>query len=137
MLITKTNYLETLPSFLVFFGIALMLLAVFTAIYVWITPHKEFTLIRAGNAAAATSFAGAVIGFVIPLASVIANSLNIIDMFVWGAIAMVAQIAVFALARLLMPDLLKTIEAGQIAPAATLAAFSLAIGILNAACMTY
>ncbi|OHC81729.1 MAG: hypothetical protein A3G73_01870 [Rhodospirillales bacterium RIFCSPLOWO2_12_FULL_67_15] len=137
MLITKTNYLETLPSFLVFFGIALMLLAVFTAIYVWITPHKEFTLIRAGNAAAATSFAGAVIGFVIPLASVIANSLNIIDMFVWGAIAMVAQIAVFALARWLMPDLLKAIEAGQIAPAATLAAFSLAIGILNAACMTY
>ena len=137
MLITKTNYLETLPSFLVFFGIALMLLAVFTAIYVWITPHKEFTLIRAGNAAAATSLAGAVIGFVIPLASVIANSLNIIDMFVWGAIAMVAQIAVFALARWLMPDLLKAIEAGQIAPAATLAAFSLAIGILNAACMTY
>jgi len=137
MLITKTNYLETLPSFLVFFGIALMLLAVFTAIYVWVTPHKEFTLIRAGNAAAATSFAGAVIGFVIPLASVIANSLNIIDMFVWGAIAMVAQIAVFALARWLMPDLLKAIEAGQIAPAATLAAFSLAIGILNAACMTY
>ena len=137
MLITKTNYLETLPSFLVFFGIALMLLAVFTAIYVWVTPHKEFTLIRAGNAAAATSFAGAVIGFVIPLASVIAHSLNIIDMLAWGAIAMVAQIAVFALARLLMPDLLKTIEAGQIAPAATLAAFSLAIGILNAACMTY
>ena len=137
MLIMKTNYLETLPSFLVFFGIALMLLAVFTAIYVWITPHKEFTLIRAGNAAAATSFAGAVIGFVIPLASVIAQSLNIIDMLVWGAIAMVAQIAVFALARWLMPDLLKAIEAGQIAPAATLAAFSLAIGILNAACMTY
>ena len=136
MLITKTNYLETLPSFLVFFGIALMLLAVFTAIYVWITPHKEFTLIRAGNAAAATSFAGAVIGFVIPLASVIANSLNIVDMLVWGAIAMVAQIAVFVVARWLMPDLLKAIEAGQIAPAATLAVFSLAIGILNAACMT-
>ncbi|HLF23066.1 MAG TPA: DUF350 domain-containing protein [Burkholderiales bacterium] len=136
MLVMKTNYLETLPSFLVFFGVALMLLAVFTAIYVWITPHKEFTLIRAGNAAAALSFAGAVIGFVIPLASVIANSLNIVDMLVWGAIAMVAQIAVFVVARWLMPDLLKAIEAGQIAPAATLAAFSLAIGILNAACMT-
>ncbi|MEK7245810.1 MAG: DUF350 domain-containing protein [Pseudomonadota bacterium] len=129
--------METLPVFLFFFVIALMLLAVFTAIYVWITPHKEFTLIRAGNAAAATSFAGAIIGFVIPLASVIANSLNIIDMLVWGAIAMVAQIAVFAVARVLMPDLLKAIEAGQIAPAAMLAAFSLAIGILNAACMTY
>lgn len=137
MLMMKANYLETLPIFLVFFGVALMLLAVFTAIYVWITPHKEFTLIRAGNSAAATSFAGAVIGFVIPLASVIAHSLNIVDMLVWGAIAMVAQIAVFALARLLMPELLKSIEAGQIAPAATLAAFSLAIGILNAACMTY
>lgn len=137
MLMMKTNYLETLPSFLVFFGIALLLLAIFTVIYVWITPHKEFALIRAGNTAAAISFAGAVIGFVIPLASVIANSLNIVDMLVWGAIAMIAQIAVFAGARMLMPDLLKTIEAGQVAPAAMLASFSLAIGILNAACMVY
>ena len=137
MLMMKTNYLETLPGFLVFFGIALLLLAIFTVIYVWITPHKEFALIRAGNTAAAISFAGAVIGFVIPLASVIAHSLNIIDMLVWGAIAMIAQIAVFAGARMLMPDLLKTIEAGQVAPAAMLASFSLAIGILNAACMVY
>ncbi|MSO85016.1 MAG: DUF350 domain-containing protein [Rhodospirillales bacterium] len=137
MLIMKTNYLETLLSFLVFFGSALLLLAIFTVIYVWITPHKEFALIRAGNTAAAISFAGAVIGFVIPLASVIANSLNIVDMLVWGAIAMIAQIAVFAGARMLMPDLLKTIEAGQVAPAAMLASFSLAIGILNAACMVY
>ncbi len=137
MLMTKTNYLETLPSFLVFFAVALALLAVFTAIYIWITPHKEFALIRAGNTAAATSFAGATLGFVVPLASVIANSLNIVDMLVWGAIAMIAQIAVFAVARLLLPDLHKMIEAGQIAPAATLAAFSLAIGILNAACMVY
>ena len=137
MLMMKTNYLETLPGFLVFFGIALLLLAVFTVIYVWVTPHKEFTLIRAGNTAAAISFAGATIGFVIPLASVIANSLNVIDMLVWSAIAMIVQIAVFAIARMLMPDLLKSIEAGQVAPAAMLASFSLAIGILNAACMTY
>jgi putative membrane protein len=137
MMTMKANYLETLPSFLIFFALALVLLAVFTVIYVWITPHKEFTLIRAGNTAAAISFAGATIGFVVPLASVIANSLNVVDMLVWGAIAMIAQIAVFAAARMLMPDLLKTIEAGQIAPAAMLASFSLAIGILNAACMVY
>lgn len=137
MLMLKTNYLETLPGFLVFFGVALALLAVFAATYIWITPHKEFALIRAGNTAVATSFSGAIIGFVIPLASVIANSLNIIDMLVWSAVAMIVQIAVFAVARLFMPELLKSIEAGQIAPAATLAAFSLAIGILNAACMVY
>ena len=137
MLTMKTDYLVTLPSFLVFFAVALALLAVFAAIYIWITPHKEFALIRAGNTAAATSFAGATLGFVVPLASVIANSLNIVDMLVWGAIAMIAQIAVFAVARLFMPDLQKMIEAGQIAPAATLASFSLAIGILNAACMVY
>ena len=137
MLMMKTNYLETLPSFLVFFALALALLAVFTAIYTWITPHKEFALIRAGNTAAAISFAGAVIGFVVPLASVIAHSLNLVDMLVWGAIAMTAQIAVFLIASRGMPELPKAIEAGQAAPAATLAAFSLAIGILNAACMVY
>jgi putative membrane protein len=132
-----SNYLSTLPNFLIFFAIALAFLGLFTAVYVWVTPHKEFALIRAGNTAAAISLSGAVIGFVIPLASVIANSLNVIDTLIWGAVALVVQVLVFVVARLVAPRLPKAIEAGEIAPAWTLAAFAIAVGILNAACMTY
>jgi putative membrane protein len=137
MLELHSNYLSTLPNFLIFFAIAVALLVLFTAIYVAVTPHKEFALIRAGNTAAAVSLSGAVIGFVIPLASVIVHSLNLIDTLVWGAVALIVQILVFFVARLLVPGLPKAIEEGQIATAWTLAAFSIAVGILNAACMTY
>lgn len=137
MLELHSNYLSTLPDFLIFFAIALALLGLFTAVYVWVTPHKEFALIRAGNTAAAISLSGAVIGFVIPLGSVIANSLNVIDTLIWGVVAFVVQVLVFIVARLVAPRLPKAIEAGEIAPAWTLAAFAIAVGILNAACMTY
>lgn len=137
MLDLHSDYLSTLPNFLIFFGIALALLGVFTVVYVWVTPHKEFALIRAGNTAAAVSLSGAVIGFVIPLGSVIANSLNVIDTLIWGVIALVVQVLVFVVARVVVPRLPKAIEAGEIAPAWTLAAFAIAVGILNAACMTY
>jgi len=74
---------------------------------------------------------------VIPLGSVIANSLNVIDTLIWGLIALVVQVLVFIVARLIVPRLPKAIEAGEIASAWTLAAFAIAVGILNAACMTY
>jgi putative membrane protein len=112
-------------------------LTLFTVVYVAVTPHKEFALIRAGNTAAAVSLSGAVIGFVLPLASVIVNSLNLIDTLVWGAVALVVQIMVFLIARVLIPGLPKAIEEGQVATAWMLAAFSIAVGVLNAACMTY
>ena len=137
MLELHSNYLSTLPSFLIFFTVAVVLLVLFTVVYVAVTPHKEFALIRAGNTAAAISLSGAVIGFVLPLASVIVNSLNLIDTLVWGAVALVVQIMVFLVARMLMPGLPKAIEEGQVATAWMLAAFSIAVGTLNAACMTY
>ena len=51
----------------------------------------------------------------------------------WGPV----QILVFLLARLLDGDLKRRLEAGEIATAGKLATMALAVGILNAACMTY
>ena len=39
-------------DFLIYLGISLVMLAVFLAIYVRITPYREFALIREGNMAA-------------------------------------------------------------------------------------
>lgn len=130
-------YLVTVPNFLAYFGASLALTALFLIVYTAITPYREWALIRAGNDAAAISLAGAGLGFVLPLASTIVNSLNLLDMVVWGAIALVIQLATYLAARLLKPKLAEDIAAGRTAPAVSLAAMSLGVGVLNTACLTW
>lgn len=132
-----TTYLSTLPSFLLYFAASLILFAAFVAIYTWVTPYHELALINQGNIAAAVSLSGAALGFVVPLASVIVHSLSVVDMLVWSIVAMLVQLALYLVARLVMPRLADDIAAGRAAPALLLAALSLSIGILNAACITY
>jgi putative membrane protein len=132
-----TQSLAGLPSFLFYFATAIGLLLLFLLAYVFITPYREIALIREGNAAAAASLSGALLGFVLPLASAITHSVNLIDMAVWGLIASIVQLLVYGVGRLLLPDLARDIPAGKVATGVFLGALSLAIGILNAACMTY
>ena len=133
-----TQSLAGLPSFLFYFATAMGLLALFLVVYVLITPYREFTLIREGNVAAAASLSGAMLGFVLPLASAIAHSVGLLDMVIWGMIALLIQILVYLVARfLLFPDLSRDIPAGRVATGVFLGALSVAIGILNAACMSY
>jgi putative membrane protein len=56
---------------------------------------------------------------------------------IWGLIALIIQLLVYGVGRLLLPSLASDIPAGKIASGVFLAALSLAIGLLNAACMTY
>ncbi|MBM3486326.1 MAG: DUF350 domain-containing protein [Alphaproteobacteria bacterium] len=137
MLIQKHNYISTLPDFLAYLVTAMVLVAVFLAVYTAVTPHREFRLVREGNTAAATSLAGALIGFILPLASAIAHSQSLIDAAVWGLIALVVQIVVFLGCQLSTPTLVKDIEQGRMAPAIFLASFALGAGMVNAVCMTY
>ena len=131
------GYLATLPSFLLYFAAALILFGLFLLIYLFVTPHRELSLIRQGNTAAAASLSGALIGFVLPLASVIQSSLSVLDMLVWGGVALVVQVLVFVVLRLGFPELVRQIEEDHLGPALMLAGFSVAVGMLNAACMTY
>ncbi len=132
-----TQSLAGLPSFLFYFATAIGLLLLFLAAYILITPYREIALIREGNAAAAASLSGAILGFVLPLASAITHSVGLLDMAAWGLIALVIQLLAYGVGRLLLPDLARAIPAGQVATGVLLGALSLAIGILNAACMTY
>jgi putative membrane protein len=126
-----------LPAFLTYLAASLALLALFIMIYIWITPYKELTLIREGNVAAAASLSGTILGFVIPLAHSVAQSVNLIDMALWGLIALVVQLLVFFTVTRLIPGIARDIPAGKVAPGILLGALSLGTGILNAACMTY
>jgi putative membrane protein len=126
-----------LPAFLTYLAASLALLALFIMIYIWITPYKELTLIREGNVAAAASLSGTILGFVVPLAHSVAQSVNLADMALWGLIALVVQLLVFFAVTRLVPGVARDIPAGKVAPGILLGALSLGTGILNAACMTY
>mgnify|MGYP000937304851 FL=1 len=132
-----TQSLAGLTSFLSYFAAAIGLLVLFLLSYVLITPYREFALIRQGNPAAAASLSGAMLGFVLPLASAIAHSASLPDMAIWGSVALVVQLLAYLVARLVLPDLARDIPAGKVATGVFLGALSLAVGILNAACMTY
>jgi putative membrane protein len=64
-------------------------------------------------------------------------SSNIWDMMIWGVIAMIVQIMVYYLVRLIMPDLSARIERNEFGAALYVGAASIAAGILNATAMSY
>ena len=129
--------LSMLPAFLSYFAVAIALIAVFLLVYINVTPYDEIALIRQGNTAASISLSGAMFGFAMPVANVIAHSDTLADLAAWGAIAGVIQLLAYLVARFALPHLAQDIPAGKVAPATFLAALSLTVGLTNAACMTY
>lgn len=134
---TLNESIRYFDDFLIYFAVALLLFVVFTFIYQKVTPYDEITLIRQGNPAAAVSLSGAMLGFALPLASTVANAVNLVDLVLFAVLATVLQLIVFVFARMLMPGLTAAIEKGSIAEAILLAAVSIAVGLLNAAALVY
>jgi putative membrane protein len=124
-------------DFAVYLAVSLAYLAAFVVIYIRVTPHREIALIREGNMAASFSLSGALLGFVVPLASAVQNSVGLVDMAIWGAIALVVQVLAFIVVKLLIPSITQDIAAGKSAQGFFLGALSLGVGLLNAACMSY
>lgn len=128
---------EGLIAFVSHFASALAFLFIFIAVYIRITPYKEIALIREGNTAASASLSGAVLGYCIALASSVAHSIDLLDMLVWGSIALFVQLLAFFATRLMLPDLIKDVPENKLASGIFLGAISLGMGILNAACQSY
>jgi putative membrane protein len=126
-----------LDNFLVYLTVSLAYLAVFVTLYLRVTPYREIELIRQGNMAAAFSLSGSILGFVIPLAASVQHSVSLVDMAIWGFIAMLVQIAAFVVARLLIPSISADIPANKTSAGFFLGSLSLGVGLLNAASMSY
>ncbi len=124
-------------NFLVYLAISLVLLRAFVALYIRVTPHPEFTLMREGNIAAAFSMSGALLGFVIPLGAAVRYSVNLVDMAIWGVIALTVQIAAFVVVRFTLPTICDDITKGNAAQGFFLGSTSLGVGLLNASCMSF
>jgi putative membrane protein len=125
-----SNSFNELPWFLAYMATAMALTLSYVVIYMWVTPHPEIKLILENNLAASLAFAGSLIGFCLPLASAMANSLSLVDC------AFFVQIAIFYLVRLPIPRISERIEKNELASGFWLGATSFAGGILNAAAMT-
>jgi putative membrane protein len=121
------------PVFLAHSGVTVVILLAAAALYVLLTPHKEITLIREGNAAAAISLAGVLVGLAIPLAASLKASTNVIEIGLWGAVTVVVQLLVFRLTDLILRGLPKRIQEGEISAAALLVGAKLATALVIAA----
>jgi len=126
-----------LCDFLAYLGTSVVLLVLFCVIYLRVTPYPELRLVREGKTAPAVSLGGAVIGFTLPLASAIAHSVSLADMALWGLVALLVQVTVFVVLRTCLAGLVRDIAENRMGPAVVVAVFSAAMGLLNAACMTW
>ncbi|WP_374653949.1 DUF350 domain-containing protein [Phenylobacterium sp.] len=124
-------------AFLLAFVVAGLFTLAFKVIYQAVTPYRERDLIRQGNTAAAIALVGALIGYVLPLASALSHTVTLAEFVAWALLAGVIQIIAFTLVRVIaLPDVKARIENGEVAVGVYLAGVSVAVGVLNAACMT-
>lgn len=124
-------------AFVVAFVAAGLFTLAFKLIYQWATPYNERALIREGNVAAAITLGGALLGYVLPLASALEHTVSLVEFAAWALLAGVIQIIAFTIVRaMVMSDFSDRISRGELAAAIYMATISLAVGLLNAACMS-
>ncbi|MBB4721926.1 DUF350 domain-containing protein [Xanthomonas euvesicatoria] len=120
--------LQSFLAFLSYFGTGLGVLIVSVVLVTLVTPHKDFTLLRQGNVAAATALAGNLIGVALPLHSAITHSVSLIDALIWGLVACGIQVVAGRISR----QITDNITAAGIFSAGV----SIAVGLINAAAIT-
>lgn len=124
-------------AFVLAFVVAGLFTLAFIGVYQLVTPYKEGKLLREGNAAATIALGGAIIGYVLPLCSALAHTTSLLEFAAWAVLAGVIQILAFTVVRkLALPGVKERIEAGEVSAGIYLMSISLAVGLLNAACMT-
>jgi putative membrane protein len=121
------------PVFLAHAGVTVVILFAAAALYILLTPHKEITLIREGNTAAAVSLAGVLLGLAIPLAASLKASTNVLEIGLWGVVTVVVQLLVFRLVDMILRGLPRRIQEGEVSAAALLVGAKLATAIVIAA----
>ncbi len=121
------------PTTLAHAGVSLLLLVLGATIYALLTPHHEIGRIRDGNAAAAVSFGGVLLGLATPLAVSLAASVSLAELAIWGAAITAVQLLLFRIADLILRGLPERVEQGDVAAAVLLVAAKLAASLLLAA----
>jgi len=126
-------FVEAFPRFLIWSASAGVLLIVASTIYVLLTPWKEFAEIKRGNSAAGLALGGAIAGLAIPIASTLASSVSLIDLVIWGVVALLLQLIVYRLVDLLLGGIPARIAQDESGAAIVLVAAKLSAALILAA----
>ncbi len=124
------------PTTVLHLAVTLGLLAFGAIIYALLTPWKEISLIREGNAAAAVAFAGVLVGLAAPLAVSLSVSTSVRDILIWGVATVVLQLLAFRTVDLLLTGLPQRIRDGEVSAAVLLVGAKLATALILAAALT-
>jgi putative membrane protein len=108
-------------------GITLLILIIGAAIYALLTPHREISLIRDGNTAAALSLAGVLVGLAVPLAASLSASNSKLEIAIWGVMIISVQLLVFRIIDL--------IQEGEMSAATLLVGAKVGSALILAAAM--
>lgn len=124
-------------SFLNYFIVSVSFLFVFTNIYKMVTRYDEVKLIKENNMSAAIAYSGSVLGFILPLASSMIHSINMVDYIIWATISLVLQLLVYVMFSFKYSDFKQQIENNNAALSLLYAVFAFGIGIVNATAISY
>jgi putative membrane protein len=118
------------PTALLQAGISVLLLVAGSTIYALLTPYKEIQQIREGNAAAAVSYGGVMLGLAAPLAFSLAAATSLIEIAIWGAAVTTVQLLIFRLVDMILTGLPQRAQEGEVAAAVLLVAAKLAVALI-------
>jgi len=130
---TLESFRQGFPDFLLMTGTAGILLLVASTIYILLTPWKELALVRGGNGAAGLALAGAITGLAVPIASCLASSLTLVDLVLWGSVALLLQLLTYRIIDMILRDIPTRIQNDEAGAAIVLIAAKLSVAMLLAA----
>lgn len=132
--------LDSILSFLAHLGAGFGLVLAGLIIFALTTKYSERQLIKEGNLSVALKLWGKALGLAIVIYTVWANSVNLLDAFIWGIVGIIAQVLAFwVFEYILTPgvNLEKEVENGNLAIGFSLFSASIVVGIIVAASLTY
>ena len=133
MTATLESFRQGFPDFLLMTGTAGILLLVASTIYILLTPWKELALVRGGNGSAGLALAGAIVGLAVAIASCLASSLTLVDLLLWGSVALLLQLLTYRIIDMILRDIPQRIQNDEAGAAIVLIASKLAVAMLLAA----
>ena len=121
------------PATLAHAAVSLILLGLGAAVYALMSPQREIQEIRDGNAAAAVSFGGVLIGLATPLAVSLAASTSIEELALWGVAIVAVQLLLFRIVDFVLKGLPQRVQEGEVPAAVVLVSAKLGCALILAA----
>ena len=124
---------QGLPHLISQFLVTLAMVGIGVELHTLLTPFKEHELVVRGNLAAGVMLTGSILGMAIPLSAILLTSSALLDIIIWGAVAIVLQLGTFGILSLIARRMRDQIESGNVAVALPIVATQVAVALLNAA----